>query len=163
MTEAKNDEIADAVQPALVSTCAVCTGVTCVASLDVQLLFEDKWMNRIQAEQHRSLQTDATVDNLANDDDTELDRSLTALSTTSTDILLDSTPTIVSMARIPVQRVDECIRKPFLGGYISRLTHAEYHHASTQTPPPAHKVEELNRVRYLSTKFRQSLAHILAP
>lgn len=34
-------------------------------------------------------------------------------------------------------------RKPFLGGYKNRLTDVEYHHASTQTPPPSKSLEEL--------------------
>ena len=34
-------------------------------------------------------------------------------------------------------------RKPFLGGFRNRLTDVEYHHASTQTPPPTKSLEEL--------------------
>lgn len=44
----------------------------------------------------------------------------------------------------PVEEAGGCARevaaaplKPFLGGFRNRLSGAEYHHACTQTPPPA--------------------------
>ncbi|PRP82891.1 hypothetical protein PROFUN_04754 [Planoprotostelium fungivorum] len=39
----------------------------------------------------------------------------------------------------------DLIKKPFLGGFISRLSDIEYHHASTQTPPPPKTPEQIRR------------------
>jgi hypothetical protein len=38
-------------------------------------------------------------------------------------------------------------RKPFLGGFINHKTNLEFHHASTQTPPPPKSPERI-RVCY---------------
>jgi len=55
-------------------------------------------------------------------------------------------------------------KKVFLGGYRSRKTHTEYHHASSQTDPPQHnnaaltqKYHRETQTAVLQTRSQQSV------
>ena len=49
----------------------------------------------------------------------------------------------VKITRPTIVEIDPNFRKPFLGGFRDRRNGMEYHHASTQTPPPPKSVEQI--------------------